>query len=48
MLLITTFALKNICQTFNNYPALIPENASSYKLSYFVELGPYQPNPLEL
>lgn len=35
-------------KTFNNDPALIPENASSNQLSDFVELGPCQPNPLEL
>lgn len=35
-------------KTSNNDPALIPENVSSNQLSYFVELGPCQPNPLEL
>jgi len=35
-------------KTSSNDPALIPENVSSNQLSYFVELGPCQPNPLEL
>lgn len=35
-------------KTLSNDPVLIPENVFAYQLSYFVELGPCQPNPLEL
>lgn len=40
---------ENVLNTmFKNDPALIPQSASTYQQSYFVELGPCQPNPLDL